>query len=181
MSSLEWKSVIGYPQYAICEDGSVMRIVSSRTRGKAGDLVSPGVAGKGYLMVGLRDAPRARKFMYVHRLVALHFITKGDGNEVNHKDGNKRNNHRSNLEWVTRAENMSHAKATGLSVRGQRVKGARLTATLVEEIRARLQKGEKHKDIAVDYGVVRSTVSQIRRNANWRWVTAAERVTVVRS
>lgn len=55
------------------------------------------------------------KVLYIHRLVALCFIDNSlNKTEVNHKDGNKKNNHYSNLEWNTRSENMQHAFVTGL-------------------------------------------------------------------
>lgn len=37
---------------------------------------------------------------------------------VNHKDGNKRNNHYTNLEWCSRSENQIHAYNTGLRTDG---------------------------------------------------------------
>ena len=51
-----------------------------------------------------------------HRLVAITFIPNTDSKKifVNHKDGNKQNNHVSNLEWVTSQENNIHAYQTGL-------------------------------------------------------------------
>lgn len=46
---------------------------------------------------------------YIHRLVAEAFLKNVDNKEeVNHIDGNTRNNHRDNLEWVTRSENLQH-------------------------------------------------------------------------
>lgn len=61
---------------------------------------------------------------YAHILVAQEFCPNPDNKpEVNHKDGNTKNNYGgcahnnyldSNLEWVTRKENMEHASANGL-------------------------------------------------------------------
>jgi hypothetical protein len=46
---------------------------------------------------------------YIHRLVANHFISNPQKKkEVNHKDGNKLNNHISNLEWSCRSEQINH-------------------------------------------------------------------------
>jgi hypothetical protein len=47
--------------------------------------------------------------IFVHRLVALAYIGKRPaGLEVNHKDGDSLNNHYSNLEYVTPAQNAKH-------------------------------------------------------------------------
>lgn len=55
------------------------------------------------------------KTLKVHQLVANAFLKKPKGAEVvNHKDGNKRNNDVSNLEWTTQSKNLSHAIRMGL-------------------------------------------------------------------
>ena len=52
----------------------------------------------------------------VSRLVCSAFIKNSDNKPfVNHKDGDRLNNHISNLEWVTASENMKHSQDTGLS------------------------------------------------------------------
>ena len=54
----------------------------------------------------------------VHRAVALTFIPNPEGKEeVNHIDGNKKNNSTTNLEWVSRKENVNHAIANNLRPR----------------------------------------------------------------
>ena len=52
---------------------------------------------------------RVKKNLYIHQLVAIHFVDNIDDKKfVNHKDGNKSNNNADNLEWVTQQENTQH-------------------------------------------------------------------------
>jgi predicted DNA binding protein len=48
-------------------------------------------------------------------MVAMAFLENPEGKpEVNHIDGNKLNDNLSNLEWVTKSQNIKHAFDTGL-------------------------------------------------------------------
>lgn len=98
----EWKDIIEYEgYYQISNFGNVKNIQTNKIL--IGDTNSIG-----YRRVILY-IPIKKRF-FIHRLVALHFC---EGYEeslvVNHIDGNKQNNHFTNLEWVTRSENDLHA------------------------------------------------------------------------
>lgn len=68
----------------------------------------------GYFRVGLSKNGKKKQFR-VNRLVAMAFIDNPNNLPVvNHKDGDKQNNHVENLEWVTHSENDLHAFKTGL-------------------------------------------------------------------
>lgn len=77
---------------------------------KTGKVLKPILTKNGYQRVCIHQ------HMYrVHLLVAESFMEKPkDGMQINHKDGNKTNNHVSNLEWCTASENINHAIAAGL-------------------------------------------------------------------
>lgn len=70
----------------------------------------------GYFVVGFKVGPKKNCTRYVHRLVMESFggSAPGVSYEVNHIDGNKLNNNISNLEWVTRSQNMKEAYRLGL-------------------------------------------------------------------
>ena len=73
---------------------------------------------KRYFMVILTlkiDGVLCQKSKLVHRLVCQAFKENNYNKPcVNHIDGNKQNNHYSNLEWCTYSENNIHAIKTGL-------------------------------------------------------------------
>jgi len=101
------KFTIGKQRYAVYENGLVYSFQKNRWLHIFGN-------GTGYKNVKLWDGSKTI-IMYLHILVATHFIANPENKpEVNHKDGNKENNHFSNLEWNTRLENMTHAYDSGL-------------------------------------------------------------------
>ncbi len=64
----------------------------------------------------------------IHRLIAETFINNPESKpQVNHKDGNKLNYSISNLEWVTRSENVRHAFQSGLHENTKRASSERIT------------------------------------------------------
>lgn len=74
------------------------------------------ISNSGYLNFSLTMPDKTKKRLYAHRLVAIAYIENDNplATEVNHKDGNKLNNHVNNLEWVTPSENQRHAVNSGL-------------------------------------------------------------------
>lgn len=63
--------------------------------------------GNGYLKIMIKLTHKSYR---IHRLVANAFIPNPNNLPcVNHKDGNKRNNCVSNLEWCTHSQNTKHA------------------------------------------------------------------------
>ena len=83
--------------------------------GQRARYLKPSINRNGYEQVNLfHDGIRKRTYL-VHRLVAITHIPNPDNlPEVNHKDGNKLNNHYNNLEWCDRSHNIKHGIKTGL-------------------------------------------------------------------
>lgn len=136
----EWKVVDGFNNYRISNHGEVMN--------EKGKILKPFIVGRGYECIHLfRDDTRTKK--YIHRLVAEAFLEKDSmKNEVNHKDGNKTNNHVDNLEWCTKAENINHSYYT-LKNRVKSVKCVETGIVYPSIKEAARQTGLKHTAISM--------------------------------
>ena len=112
---MENRKIIGFENYLIDEFG----LIISLTKKYNSRNLKQQTNRCGYKVVYLY-ANNQRYFKYIHRLVAENFLDEYiDNLEINHKDCNKENNHFSNLEIVTRKENMIHASKNGLLKRGK--------------------------------------------------------------
>lgn len=113
----------GYYEVSTC---GVVRSMTKRvkqhhgTQLKKGKILSPAYDRAGYLKCALSRNNKLHTFT-VHQLVARTFIPNPKRlNEINHKDGNKSNNHISNLEWCDRMYNMTHARENNLLKNGSK-------------------------------------------------------------
>jgi hypothetical protein len=114
---MDWKWIKDCEgKFKVYEDGTVERLYfevidkAGKRWKKKPRIEATRLSNSGYKMVRWHFGEG-----YVHRLVAESFVPNPDNKPyVNHKDGNKLNNHYLNLEWVTPVENARHASATGL-------------------------------------------------------------------
>lgn len=94
--------------YSIDEFGTVYSLIQNNSRRKG--VLKPYINTGGYLRVNLYKIDGQISKRYVHRLVAESFISNPLNLPViNHLDGNKKNNHISNLEWCTQKKNIDHS------------------------------------------------------------------------
>lgn len=116
MTNEIWKDIKDYKGlYQISNHGNV-KSLTRKVRCKNGKfriirekILTPIITRNGYLIVNLWKS-NFQKAHLIHRLVAEAFIPNPESKpEVNHKDGNKHNNHVTNLEWNTRPENTIHS------------------------------------------------------------------------
>lgn len=107
-----WVTVNDYPDYMVSNLGNVKKL-NYRKSGK--EKILKHIEDRyGYMTVNLYKNNKLKHFT-IHKLVATHFINNPENKpQVNHIDGNKKNNRLDNLEWVTNKENMRHAWDNGL-------------------------------------------------------------------
>lgn len=121
------------------------------------------VGTDGYFTVGLSGTFGAKPFR-INRLVMMGFTPIQDpwNYDVNHKDGNPKNNCLYNLEWATRSQNIQHAYNIGLMKKGEDGPNAKITNETARKVCILLEQGLKFNDIVeivgnnVTYGIVQN-------------------------
>jgi hypothetical protein len=149
-----WKQIKGYSLYEVSNLGQI-RCIGGKTKtfkSKWGTettmVIKPRIMAQTirskshmYYCVGMTNDKGKRVTEETHRLVAMAFHKRPKGaTQVNHKDGNKLNNHAPNLEWTTPKKNTHHAIRTGL-------KRLKMDQLQVDVIRSCRKSGVSFKDL----------------------------------
>lgn len=156
----EWRSIPGYTGYAAHPSGLIFSI-----RGHKPTFLKGMASGKGYLVASLRADSGEIRRLYFHRIIATLFLPVDTARpNVNHLDGNKHNNAASNLAWCTTAENLEHARVTGLNpLHGERNPMAKYSNAQVEQIKALRSQGYSYSAISKAVGCSIMQANRIAR------------------
>lgn len=100
-----WKNIDG-SNYSVSSCGKIKNNITQKTLKPQNK--------NGYLCVKISINGETKKY-FIHRIVAQYFCdgywitTTGKSATVNHKDYDRTNNHYTNLEWISREDNIKHA------------------------------------------------------------------------
>lgn len=179
------RDVQGYEnKYAVLVNGEIYSYPKYRHKGK---LLKQHQRKDGYMEIGLSLNKKRNTFL-VHRLIAKAYIPNPENKpEINHIDGNKQNNNVQNLEWVTSSENQIHAikngmqkftkkhsevarktcRQNGKNNKGKIFKSRKTTKEQDTEIKSRFNNGESSLKLAVEFGVSKKTILNIKNDRKY--------------
>ena len=163
-----WKEIEGFYGYYLISDFGRVKSVGGwcGTAKRKEKIRNTSLTKDGYVKVRLVKKDKD-KTVRVHQLVAEAFVSNPNKKDtVNHKDGDKQNNHYSNLEWADRSEQMYHAYKLNLkkSQRGANNKNSKLTDDDIREIRKTyVRQSKKFGTVALakKYGVINRVIGLI--------------------
>lgn len=158
-----------YNDYSITENGDAY----SHKRGKI-RLLNPSIMTNGYKAISpsAKGLSRCQPTFYIHHLVAQYFIGPREEKQVvRHIDGDPLNNHVSNLEYGTQYENIQDTVKHGRVPKGESHYASKVNEELVLHIVEEIKAGKFYKDIAEQFGVGKSLVTQIAVGNTWTHVT----------
>lgn len=160
MQNIETKIITGTNGlYAVRSDG----VVISYRFGKE-KIMTPHPERNGYMQVTLRIDGKQKQPL-VARLVAQAFLPNPDDlPEVNHIDGIKAHNWKSNLEWMTHKANCIHARDNGL-----KPKVCKINMDDANQIRALYASGQwTYRELGMLFKVDCGHIPHIINNKIWK-------------
>lgn len=159
IENIEYKICPSFPEYLVSRCGKVRRkstLKLMKTNARGDNCKYPAV--RTCINNVVKNTP-------LHRLVAETWLPKSEDTEkvyVNHIDGNTKNPHVDNLEWVTLSENQRHALQIGLKQKGSELYNSQLDEEKVHQICKHLVDGWIVKDIAEKFDVSRDIIRKIK-------------------
>lgn len=165
MAEEEWRPVAGYPDYEVSNFGLVRDLRTRWGARKQPRILKASPAANGYPRVTLCNRGEGQRYRNVHVLVceAFHGSAPSANHEVAHYDGDRTNARADNLRWATNADNHMDRKRHLRAMR-------KLTPADIPIIRQRIAAGERHSEIASDYGVTASSIQRIGTGKTWAWL-----------
>lgn len=149
------KEIVGFEGiYAVSDQGRIYRISPLKP--------SPLKPSKSqaYQLVSLSKHNK-RQTKRIHKIVARAFLGEvPEGMEINHKNGDKFDNRLSNLEYISRLENMNHFKSIGLF----RKRSPSTPIATAVEIRKCKADGMSYAEISKKFGVSTGVAFNIVKN-----------------
>lgn len=153
------KPIPGYDGYFCDEHGLVF----------CGDRpLTPRMARTGYVVFSVR-VDGSSKGLTGHRAVALAWIGLPPTGKpcAAHNDGNRTNNHVSNLRWVSYAENEADKKMHGTHGSGLRNVQSKVDEQTAKEILRARERGLTFRKIAPLFGISNTTAREICIGRHW--------------
>lgn len=163
-----WKPAVGYEGiYEVSNVGSICRLHRHQQFRAYGHLKPTINPVTGYLQMYLRKDGVPTTFT-VHRIVAdAHLGPRPIGDiTINHINGCKTKNWVSNFEYLTRGDNLRHARANGIWPLGERHAFSIMKNEDVLNIR-RLAQTIPQNEIAKQYGVSKQCINKIVLRRTW--------------
>lgn len=154
-----WKQMPNFPDYIISDHG--------RVKGPMNKILKPSVS-KNYLRVSLYKKRKA-SMVFIHRCVLAAFVGPPKIGQVScHNDGNRQNNHVSNLRWDSSKANSADQIKHGTQVRGELISTSKLNAEKIKQIRAAYKYFMDH--LAEQYGVNKVTIISCINRKTWNHI-----------
>ena len=161
-----WVVIEEFPDYSVSSEG---RIKNNKT-----DKIKKPILNEytTYYQTTLSYGDKGRrkkKTVRYHKYIAKYFCSQdGDGLEVNHIDGDKSNNHPSNLEYVTSSYNKKHAYKLGLRDNSGQIAMANATkkrCKVFDKLTGEVHEFCSWKEAADHFGKSKSWVGDVIRKA----------------
>lgn len=173
------REIDGFPGYYVSSDGAIWSDFSGTRRRLSPSLAGGATGhGRGHWSVMLW-ANRKGFRRYVHRIVLAAFAGPcPEGMEGCHNDGDRDNNHISNLRWDTRKANVNDAERHGQRdhpvLPGERNGRAKMTTEQVYKAMEMLKAGISQSAVGAAFGVSRQAIACIKSGRNWRHLPRPE-------